>query len=401
VTLVNGQPPVGNCTDRPQETTDYQVTADGINHWQTTVRVAPVAAALGRDKSETQIPGTPVVLTSRVEFASSYTVKPDVYAAHSGTVDDVKSFTVYPLQDTTYTLEASGFGGPARSTFDIPVRTKTGIFSTLDIRAFNDPRLENSKRIGFSSAYPSAPSIATGLCQIDVAKLRIAAAATGIDGKGFTAALNSWGDSVLYSATSTWLAVAAGDPAFQIGQFKTTDDHPWNQPKMQTSRRITFARPYTGGTPHVVVWLNELDITGPQNVRVNAYVNDIDPAGFTVHIDTWWDTVLYSAGVAWIAYPANLPGVVSGSFNTSDVRPWDQPRAETTGTVTFPGGGFAGSPLVALALNTMDIRGGTNLRIVASASEITSSGLHWQLNTWGGTTLYSAAASYIAMGRVR
>jgi hypothetical protein len=401
VTVVNGQPPVGNCTDRPQETTDYQVTADGIDHWQTTVRVAPVAAALGRDKSETQLPGTPVVLTSRVEFASSYTVKPDVYAAHSGTVDDVKTFTVYPLQDTTYTLEAAGFGGPAKSTFDIPVRTKTGAFSTQDIRPWNNPRAENSKRIVFSSAYPSAPTIATGLSQIDVAKLRIAAAASGIDGNGFTAALNSWGDSVLYSAASTWLAVAAGDPAFQIGQFNTMEDHPWNQPKMQTSRRITFARPYPGGTPHVVVWLNELDITGPQNVRVNAYVSDVDAAGFTVHIDAWADTVIYSAGVTWIAYPANLPGVVSGSFNTMDVRRWDLPVAETAGTVTFAGGGFAGPPLVALALNMMDIRGGTNLRIVASAGEITASGLRWHLNTWGDTTLYSAGAQYIAMGRPR
>jgi len=242
------------------------------------------------------------------------------------------------------------------------------------------------------------PVIATGLLQIDVAKLRIAAAATAIDAAGFTAGLNSWGDSVLYSAASTWLAVAADDPAFQIGQFSTMEDHPWNQPKLQTSRRITFARPYSGGTPHVVVWLNELDITGPQNVRVNAYVSDIDPAGFTVHIDAWWDTVLYSAGVTWIAYPANRPGVVSGSFNTSDVRPWDQPRAETSGMVAFPGGGFARSPLVALALNTMDIRSGTNLRIVASASDITPTGLRWHLNTWGDTTLYSAAASYIAMG---
>jgi hypothetical protein len=118
------------------------------------------------------------------------------------------------------------------------------------------------------------------------------------------------------------------------------------------------------------------------------------------HVDTWGDTTIYSAGVTWIAYPANLPGVISGSFNTSDVRPWDQPRADTSGTVTFPGGGFAGPPIVALALNVMDIRGGTNLRIVASTSEITSSGLRWHLNTWGDTTLYSAAASYIAMGRV-
>jgi hypothetical protein len=398
VTLVNGQPPAGTCKDVLQETTDYQVSAQGVDPGQTTVRVAPVGATLSSDKAETRIPGSPVVLTSTVQFPSSYAIKPDVFAAGAGSLGEVRSFTVYPLQDTTYTLEAVGFGGPARSSRGVSVRTKVGSFSTSDVRSWDKPQATNTKRIGFSSAYASAPTIATGLSQLDVARLRISAEATAIDAAGFTAGLNSWADSTLYSATSTWLAIAAGDPAFQVGQFNTAEDHPWNQPKMQTSRRIKFTRAYPGSAPRVVVWLNALDISGPQNVRVNASVTDIDSAGFTVHIDAWGDTVLYSAGVTWIAFPANLPGVVSGSFNTSDVRPWNQPRAETSGTVTFPGGSFAGAPLVVLALNMMDM-GGTNRRIVASASEITPTGFRWNLNTWSDTILYSAGAQYIAMGR--
>jgi hypothetical protein len=299
-----------------------------------------------------------------------------------------------------------GWGGPiaaVEAALDFvvtPDTTDTGVFNTMDVRPWNMPQLQNSKSVVFSPPYATAPTIAMGLTELDVANsanLRIAASSSGVAGTGFTASLNAWADTVLYSAGCTWLEVPPGDPDFQIGQFNTQDDHPWNQPKQQTSRRISFAPPYAGGVPNVVVWLNELDMANSANARVTAYVTDVDTQGFTVHIDTWADSTLYSGGITWIAYPADKSGVISGTFNTQDVRPWNQPRADTSATIAFPGGGFTAPPRVLVALNTLDVDHGANLRIVASASDITAGGMTWHLDSWADTTLYSAGAAYIAI----
>jgi hypothetical protein len=241
-----------------------------------------------------------------------------------------------------------------------------------------------------------------GLTELDVGNstnLRIAALSGEFTGTGFTASLDAWADTVLYTAGCTWLEVLPNDPDFQVGQFNTMEDHPWDQPKQHTSRRIAFARPYPGGVPSVIVWLNELDMANTANARVSAYVSDVDNQGFTVNIDTWADSILFSGGVTWIAYPANKTGVRSGTFNTQDVRPWNQPRANTSATIAFPGGGFTAPPRVLVALNSLDVDRGANLRVNAFLSSITATGMTWNLDSWSDTTLYSAGAAYIAIGQ--
>lgn len=232
-----------------------------------------------------------------------------------------------------------------------PDSTDTGVFNTMDVRPWYLPQLENSKSVVFAPPYQAAPDIAMGLTALDVdrrANLRIAALASGVSSTDFTASLNAWADTVLYSAGCTWL--------------------------------------------------NELDVANKRNARVRAYVADVDTKGFTVHIDTWADTTLYSAGVTWIAYPAGKAGIVSGTFGTGDVRPWYQPRANTSATIAFPSGGFTAPPRVLVALTALDVDRRANLRIVSSANNITTSGMTWHLDSWADTILYSAGAAYIAIG---
>ncbi|KAE9389627.1 hypothetical protein BT96DRAFT_1024977 [Gymnopus androsaceus JB14] len=57
---------------------------------------------------------------------------------------------------------------------------------------------------------------------------------------------------------------------------------------------------------------------------------------------------------------------------------------------------FSTPPTVFMGLNCLDVDKSTNLRIRASASNITPTGMTWHLDGWADTTLYGAGASYIA-----
>jgi hypothetical protein len=131
--------------------------------------------------------------------------------------------------------------------------------------------------------------------------------------------------------------------------------------------------------------------------RVRAYASDADARGFTLHLDTWADTTLWSATASWVAWPAGKAGVAGGSFSTSDVRPWDQPQLLNSKWVDFPAGRFQRPPTVLMALNELDLRQGHGLRVKLSADSVSAEGMNWHIDSWADSVLYSAAASYIAL----
>jgi len=53
---------------------------------------------------------------------------------------------------------------------------------------------------------------------------------------------------------------------------------------------------------------------------------------------------------------------------------------------------------VLAALNMLDMAVNSDLRIRVDIDEVTSRGFRWHLDTWDDSTLYSAAASWIAIG---
>jgi hypothetical protein len=232
--------------------------------------------------------------------------------------------------------------------------------------------------------------------------IRVSAYADQIQNDGFQIQIDSWGSTILYDGACIWFGVPSDDandpPDYQVGQFSTSEDHPWDQPQNLTSRRINFPRAYSV-LPNVVVWLNGLDINFNTNWRVRAYATDIDPTGFTIHIDSWSDTLLYWGNISWIAYPGDNPNTTSGVFSTSDVRPWNQPQFHTVGHVDFQNGTVPKQtpPHVLVALNSIDIDHNYNLRINVFADNITSTGMDWSIDSWYDTILYDAGVSYIAM----
>jgi len=287
---------------------------------------------------------------------------------------------------------------PSDNPFPILVEeADRGSFNTTDVRPWDEPQLKNGALISFAQPFSAAPGLPLGLAEIDMdrgAGIRISTTTALVTKDNFQIYIDSWADSVLYSGGCAWIEAPPESSDFQWGEFNTQEDRPWNQPQASTIRQITFPRPYEA-PPSVVVWLNELDMGSSAGWRINAYATNISQTGFTLHIDTWADSVLYSAGDTWIAHSANNPNIASGAFNTQDVRPWDQPRPDNSNAIGFPHG-FSSAPKVTVALNSIDIDNAAGLRISATTSGITSTGMTWHLDSWADTILYSAGGAYIA-----
>jgi hypothetical protein len=144
-----------------------------------------------------------------------------------------------------------------------------------------------------------------------------------------------------------------------------------------------------------VVWLNQLNMSNSANWRIKVNATDISRTGFTLHVDTWAESVLYSAGVTWIAHSADNLDIASGTIDTGDIRPEDQPQPSNSKMINFPHS-FGTTPRVTVALNYIDMSHSTNLSISATTTNVTPTGMTWHLDSWSDTTLYNARGAYIA-----
>jgi hypothetical protein len=138
------------------------------------------------------------------------------------------------------------------------------------------------------------------------------------------------------------------------------------------------------------VALKLIDLENHKDYRAKAYASDIYEDRFTLHIDTWGDSILYAGAASWIAYPADLKSTISGSLSTKEN------AAKTTQRFTFPKGKFVKKPTVRIFLNMIDVKCGTDLRIKTWVDQITQNGLDWHADTWKDTVLRQAGVSILA-----
>ncbi|KAG9045408.1 hypothetical protein FS837_006368 [Tulasnella sp. UAMH 9824] len=193
-------------------------------------------------------------------------------------------------------------------------------FKTQELHPPNQPQQKNSKRIEFPETYVTPPRCLVGLRALDMecsTHFRVAAHADSIDGRNYTAHIETWDDTTLYAGGINTLILKPANIDILSGEFSTEDDHPFNQPQLETSRRINFERPFLT-PPIVVVWLNKFVTSSSTSTRIRTYASDIDARGFTIHIDTWADTTLWTAAALWVAYPEDKDHIYSGTANTMD-----------------------------------------------------------------------------------
>lgn len=272
-----------------------------------------------------------------------------------------------------------------------------GKFNTTEIRPEDKPQLVNDKVKYYYKKYDSTPELPVGITSLDIsqaANIRITASTSNATNENFTASLQSWADTVLYSASMTYLEKSSAFNYTQTGVYNTRETRPLNKPQLTHSKRINFTTPFSA-PPKMVTWLQSLDMDKSRNWRIRVSATNVDKNGFTIHADSWADSILYSAGVTWLAYPADQPNVTSGKFNTQDVRPWQKPQAENSGFKDF-NTAFSETPKVIMAIDSLDYDHSKNLRVRLSTSSVNSTGMTWHLQSWWDSIMYSAGVSFFA-----
>ncbi|KAI8965194.1 hypothetical protein F5Y11DRAFT_313212 [Daldinia sp. FL1419] len=89
-------------------------------------------------------------------------------------------------------------------------------------------------------------------------------------------------------------------PRIECGLWNTGEVRSWQNPSSKTVARIDFSKEFKTA-PTVTTGMSSADVSRDANFRVSVYPNKIDTRGFTVNVDGWDDTVIYSAGVSWVA----------------------------------------------------------------------------------------------------
>lgn len=262
------------------------------------------------------------------------------------------------------------------------------------------PSKEFSKRVRFPTMFDTPPQMGLGLDSIIIfngADIRVRAFADRVTNASADVHIKTWGDTKFHFGGCTWFTASTlRNNSFQVGQFSTEDDHPRSKPQMKTSRRINFAQAYTS-PPKVIVWINQLDMACNRNWHVSATATNIDAKGFTIHLDSGPDTILFSAAAAWISYPADKLGVISGNYNLKNTETLDTSKpASSARCINFPVGMFHRAPKVMVAFNSLHVDCQYNLMLEVRADSVSKDEMQWSISWWD-SIVYSAGASYIAI----
>ncbi|KAK1526988.1 metalloprotease [Colletotrichum costaricense] len=274
----------------------------------------------------------------------------------------------------------------------------------------------NSKAVDFTPPYDDPPLMALGLTQLDEtnnANIRVRLGAETITEEGFKLNMDTWSDSVMQNAGATWLEFSPDERQYQVGSYSTLEDRDLGVPAkrvrddatgMTLSQDITqidFPRDAyaEGQPPRIITWLTGLDLGKDANWRIRCFARAVTHKGFELVIETWADTVCYSASASWVAHPADQEGVQSGKVSSSNVREWFPPVAKTKVKVNFAGNGaFEKTPKVSIGLSELDMDSAKKLRVKVFADKITPDGFIWHGETWDDSLLYTVGADWIAFG---
>ncbi|KAK0276339.1 hypothetical protein LTR35_010664 [Friedmanniomyces endolithicus] len=86
----------------------------------------------------------------------------------------------------------------------------SGRFTTTDVRKRTDPRPKTSSRVKFKQRFAVVPTVLTALSMLDTAgnaDLRVRVSVSEVSREGFRWTLETWGDSTLYAAGASWIAL--------------------------------------------------------------------------------------------------------------------------------------------------------------------------------------------------
>lgn len=179
-----------------------------------------------------------------------------------------------------------------------------------------------------------------------------------------------------------------------VGTFDTSEIRYWFQVHAQTSKIINFPRPYSA-PPGIPIGLNSIHLCKFFNVRIKSYASGIRDDRVEMHLDSWDDTYLFSAGCTWLEVEADDPDFQFGTYSTLDNQIGGQWQQKNSHQVEFARA-YSAPPQVVVWLSGFDMRRGKAWKVKTYVSDVTSTGFKIHIDTWEDTVLYSGTATWVA-----
>ncbi|KAK7691788.1 hypothetical protein QCA50_005191 [Cerrena zonata] len=254
-----------------------------------------------------------------------------------------------------------------------------------------------SGTIRFNSFGDTPPKMLLGINNLNSEIARIRYSLLNVTSSTADVALESWEDIRLDCGGCSWLSIPRDDLSIQCGRFDTLEDHVMARPQKLTERWVDFPVPYSDQDPipNVVVWFESIYADPAHDCCIDVKPTRICHTGFNLSIDTWSDTNLVCATAAWLAYSGKRKDISSGTFSTDDVCP-NQSHFRHSSYVPFAGCDFLQRPQVFTALNMLNISKEKDVRIKLYTSNVSMSGMTWNIDNYDDTILYGAGGVFIA-----
>lgn len=170
-----------------------------------------------------------------------------------------------------------------------------GSFNTWDDPAWKPEKYVTHREVVFAHPYEVPPKVVLWLNKLDFCCQRnehIMTFASGVTRTGFTAHIHSWGDTYLYAASISWFAYPDGYPGICSGTVL---------PETGTSDVVEFEKKFENTPTAVLVGLNKLESDHKSRCSFSIITEAVSEFGMGIRVEGFGDTVLHSAGVAYIA----------------------------------------------------------------------------------------------------
>lgn len=115
--------------------------------------------------------------------------------------------------------------------------------------------------------------------------------ATDITETGFTAHMNSWGDTIAHQALLSWFAYPVGTPGICSGEVDIHDN----------AGVVTFDKKFNKPPRRVFVAINKLDTAKTGFCRFKVIHEAVSEMGMGVRIETWGNSELNTSGASYLA----------------------------------------------------------------------------------------------------
>jgi hypothetical protein len=285
----------------------------------------------------------------------------------------------------------------AKAHRDNRIGNHTGEFTFVST-AESPLRSKNSGWIQFDEPFVEIAPVVLGFKKLDLdegtSTISIDAYANNITTIGFTINADSPSDTRINEVSIQWMAIPpsipSGETDFQAGFFGTLEVRPREDTlHVKNWKDIDFQEPFPA-LPNVVVWISSFDMSIKKSWRLGATATNIRPKGFTISVDTWSDSILYSANASWVAWPSSTRSTIGSYVRPQMVRQnttgFDAGFANTT-EVSFASAVASRTfPQVVSAFSQFDAATGEGLRI-QTTNGVSARGMNVTTRSFGNTTV--------------